>query len=272
MAALRIFLLVSIIACLPATTRGQELSLLREIKIKQPVSISTDRYSHIFTSDLQGNVHKFDSTGKLLHIFSPEKVARASLIEAWPTIQVFLFYRDLQAYTFLNRFLTVNRQSASFNTATIGFARVATVSSDEQIWVFDEVGFSMKKLNPLTQQLSLNVPLGLILASSDFNINYMREYQNMLFVNDANSGILVFDNFGNYKKKLPFSGLSYFGFHGNELYYVNKSGIHFFNLYTLASRSIPLPVKQKIEFALVFHTQLVLFSGNSIYIYRLNFN
>jgi hypothetical protein len=110
------------------------------------------------------------------------------------------------------------------------------------------------------------------LTSAKYNINYMREYQNMLFVNDANSGILVFDNFGNYKKKLPFSGLSFFGFQDNELYYVSKSGIHFFNLYTLAARSVLLPGNTIPEFVLVFNTRIAIFSKNSLYIYQLNLN
>jgi hypothetical protein len=270
--AVRILLLVWIMVHLSAAAQGQQLSLLREIKIKPPVSISTDRHHHIFTGDQQGNVHKYDSTGKLLHVFSPQRIASVSLVEAWPTMQIFLFYRDLQAYTFLNRFLTDNRQSASFHPDNIGFARVATIASDDHIWIFDEVDFSLKKLNPLSQQLSMHVPLGLILASSDYNINYMREYQNMLFLNDTNSGILVFDNFGNYRKKLPFPGLTHFGFHENELYFLEKNTIHFFNLYTLTRRSIPLPANQNFEFVLVFPAQVVLFTRNSIYIYQLNSN
>jgi transposase-like protein len=255
-----------------AAAQAQELTLLTEVKVKQPVSISTDRNNHIFTSDPQGNIHKYDSTGKLLHVFSPQKVARATLIEAWPTMQIFLFYRDLQAYTYLNRFLTDNRQTTGFDTDMVGFARVATVASDELIWVFDEADFSLKKLNAQTQQLTVSVPLNLVLTSAKYNINYMREYQNMLFVNDANSGILVFDNFGNYKKKLPFSGLSFFGFRGNELYYVNESGIHFFDLYTLATKSLPLPGNISPEFVLVFNTRVAVFKKNSLFIYQLNVN
>jgi streptogramin lyase len=258
---------VCILAAIPGL--AQRMTLLKQVTLKQPVSISTDRYGHIFTGDQQGNVHKYDSTGKLLQVFSPPQTGRVSLIEAWPTMQVFLFYRDLQAYTYLSRFLTSNKQITHFNTSAIGFARLATVASDERIWVFDDTDFSLKKIDPFNQQVVVDVPLSLILPSAEYNINYIREYQNMLYVNDANAGVLVFDNFGNYKKKLPFSGLSYLGFRENELYYVNKSGIHFFDLYTLSQRSVALPVNIIADYVLIFSSQIALFSRNSLYIYQL---
>jgi hypothetical protein len=260
------------IISLSTTVDAQKLSLLKEIKIKQPVSVSADQYNHLFTCDQQGNVLKYDSTGKLLHVYSPQKVAGASLIEAWPTIQIFLFQKDLQRFSLLDRFLADTKQSANFNANEVGFARAATIASDGQVWVFDESDFSLKKLNSSTHKVSLNVPLGLVLLASNYNINYMREYQNLLFINDVQSGILVFDIFGNYKKVLPFSGLTQFGFYQNELYFLDKKAIHFFNLYTLTSRFIQLPSELKFDFVLVFDTQAVLFSNNSLYIYQLHRN
>lgn len=261
-------LLWLLIIFMPCVGYGQDLSFIKKVEITQPVSVSIDRYNHIFTSDQQGNVYKYDSTANILQVYSSQKVAGVPMIEAWPTIQIFIFYRDLQRFTFLNRFLTEPQQSAGFDPGKIGFGRAATIASDDQLWIFDESDFSLKKLNPVTQQLSLHVPLGLILTAANYNINHMREYQNLLFVNDINSGILIFDNFGNYKKKLPFTEVRYFSFYGNELYVIDKNTLHFFDLYTLSRRSIALPAGINFDYALVFDTQIVLFSKNKIYIYQ----
>jgi WD40 repeat protein len=267
-----ILCLLAIAGSMSGAAYGQDLSFVREIKIQPPVSVSIDRYNHIFTSNRQGNVHKYDSTGKLLQVYSPQKAAGVTLIEAWQTMQIFLFQRDLQKFTFLDRFLADTRQAAGFDPGTVGFARAATMASDGQLWLFDESDFSLKKLNPSTQRLTVHVPLGLILSAGHYMVNYMREYQNLLFVNDIRSGILVFDNFGNYKKTLPFTGITQFGCYNNELYFLDKHTIHFFDLYTLSSRFIRLPHEIHFDFVLVSETQAVLFSGNSLYIYRLNVN
>jgi hypothetical protein len=60
---------------------------------------------------------------------------------------------------------------------------------------------------------------------------------------DRTSGIFVFDNLGNFKKKLPFTGLSTIGFLGDELYYTVGGELRFFHLYNLAERAVPLPGK-----------------------------
>ena len=51
----------------------------------------------------------------------------------------------------------------------------------------------------------------------------------------------MFDNLGNYKKKLPFAGLSTLGFRGDELYYLEGGAVHFFHLYNLTERRVALP-------------------------------
>ena len=67
-------------------------------------------------------------------------------------------------------------------------------------------------------------------------------YQNNLYLVDRTTGIFVFDNLGNYKKKLPFVGLSMVGFRGDELYYFSEGALHFFHLYNLTERIVPLPL------------------------------
>ncbi len=91
----------------------------------------------------------------------------------------------------------------------------------------------------------------------------------MLYVNDKNSGILVFDNLGNYKKKLPFPQLNFFSFYNDELYFVQQGKLHFINIYTLAQRDLNLPNKQPIQQAVVAGKILFLLSDTSLLIYKL---
>jgi hypothetical protein len=254
---------------LSLSTYGQELQLVKQVKINQPVAVSTDRYANIYVADNKGNLHKYDSTGNHMSDYTPARLASISSIEAWPTIQVFVFHRDLQQYTFLNRFLTeLNTSANQLKSEQIGFVRAATPAADESIWLFDDRDFTLKKYNPRFSSLTVQVPLELVLSSAQYAITYMREYQNMLFISDANSGILVFDNFGNYKKKLPFAGISQFGFHNNQLYFLNKNSLTFFDIYTLSTKSVSLP-EGNFGFVLASATQIALFSADSLYIYRI---
>jgi len=74
----------------------------------------------------------------------------------------------------------------------------------------------------------------------------MREYQNQLFIADKNSGILVFDNLGNYKTKLPFVDVSWFGFWNDEIYFALGDELVRYNLYNFKEKRAPLPVKTRL--------------------------
>jgi len=116
--------------------------------------------------------------------------------------------------------------------------------------------------------LLLNAPLNLVLDAKDYDINFMREYQNTLFINDRNSGILVFDNLGNYRKKLPFVGLTSFGVINDELYFLVSNQVHFFHLYNFTERTMTLPAGRNPLQVLVLEDRVVLFEEGGIAIYR----
>ncbi|MBC8110287.1 MAG: hypothetical protein H7Y04_04430 [Verrucomicrobia bacterium] len=241
---------------------------IQTIAIQKPTAVSVDRYGNIFVADVSGKIAYFDSTGKKIYEYSPSKIARVSLLESWRSVKTFVFYQDLQAFTLLNRFLVATAEQYRFSNA-IGFARLATLANDDNLWVFDEADFSLKKYNPDNEQIILNVPLSLIVENKDYNFTFMREYQNLLFISDANSGILVFDNLGNYKKKIPVSGLKHFGFSGDELYFFKDDTLYFSHLYQTTERIIKLPkTEEKINFVLYLDRKIIIFTDKSLIINR----
>jgi hypothetical protein len=248
--------------------QAQSLELLREVKIPTPASVSLDRYNRIFVGNEKGNVDQYDAEGKFLLTYSPPKQVRLSLLEAWNTTKIFAFSRDFQQYTLLDRFLAPIGQY-SLDESGIGFARVASLAADDNLWLFDETDFSLKKLDLRNGSVSINAPMTQILDTRDYDLTFMREYQNMLLISDRNSGLLVFDNLGNYRKKLPFRGVSSFGMLNEEVYFLQGNQVRFFHLYTFGERSLELPEGIKTIQVLAFEDRLVLFSGNQMRIYRI---
>lgn len=255
-------------------TKGNEWPLVATIKTSPVKKVSIDPYSNFYIADDRGNVFKFDSVGRQVLQFSPPKKANVTILEAWRTVNIFLFYRDLQEYTILDRFLTTSTPNSTFrgqndlDEKRIGFARIANLSSDNNLWVFDDEDFSLKKLNTRTNQVVMHTPLNLILDPQFYELTYMREYQNLLFINDKNSGLLVFDNLGNYKTKIPHEGVVYFNFLGNNLYFISNDHLVTFDIYTARQQSIPLPQNKKYQYALMGNEKIYLFSSDHVEIYN----
>ncbi len=251
---------------------AQQLVEINKTRIEKPLAISVDKKAALFIADQQGNINKYDSLGNLELNFSPQRIREADGLEAWLTLRIFVFYQDFQEYTLLDRFLNPKADEAyRFNSPQIGFVQAASLAADNDIWLFDNTDFSLKKYNPQTENISVNTALDLLLNPRRYEINFIREYQNLLMVNDPNSGILIFDNLGNYKKTLPYLHLKYIGVLANEICVLKEQKLELFDLYSSAIRSIQLPTGTTWQFAtLLSPTKLVALSDQSLHVFQIN--
>jgi hypothetical protein len=171
-------------------------------------------------------------------------VAQVTVLEAGQSLRVLCFYRDLQEYLLLDRFLAPlpgYEKPAKIAPDETGFARLAALAGDGQLWLFDDTDYSLKKYNPVTRRVSLHVPLELVLAGQDPLFVALREYQNLVFLHDAQGGVLVFDNVGNFRSRIATEATESLGFYGDELYFIRDDSLHFVHLYNGDTRRLSLP-------------------------------
>ncbi len=246
----------------------RQLRYSHSFPLSSPTTISQDRNGHTYFLDPLRNLLRLDSLGRPLDTFSPPTRGRISSIEAWNPMKMLLFYEDRQAILLLDRFLRPISSTDLRDINYEGIAKAATLSADDGLWLFDETNLTLSKLDLRLRKVSAETPLSLILDRERFDVRQLREYQNMLYMLDYNGGIYVFDNMGNYKKTLSFKKVSYIGFRGNELYFVQDGQLWFFDLYTSETKVVALPQsKTPYVAALVGDSQLYLFSKNKVAVY-----
>ncbi|MBC5993058.1 hypothetical protein [Pontibacter cellulosilyticus] len=241
-----------------------KLKYSHSIAVTSPTTISKDRNGNIYFLAPNRSLLRIDSLGNALGTFSPPSRGRIASIDAWNPMKILLFYEDRQELFLLDRFLRPIGNTTLRDINYKGTAKAAALASDDSFWLFDETNLTLSKLNMQLRQVTIETPLNLILEKERFNVKQLREYQNMVYLLDAN-GIFVFDNLGNYKRKLPIAGVDYINFMGNELYFVKAGVLHFVNLYTSETRTLPLP-KPYIT-ALASEGQLYLFNTRALDIY-----
>jgi hypothetical protein len=264
-------LLLLVVLAMPASARQQDttaiLTFSHSIAISSPTTISVDQNGSVYLMGPKRNLYKLDSLGKPLHAFSPPSRGRITAVEAWNPMKLFLFYEDRQELVLLDRFMTPIANTRLSDLNYTGNVRAATLTPDDSFWLFNESDFTLSKIDLRYQKAIVETPLDLILDKARFDVRFVREYQNLVYLLDYNGGIYVFDNLGNYKKKLPFTGLSYMGFHGNELYFVKDNQLHFFDLYELQERTLSLPAGKTYVSALASSNLLYLFTKDQADVY-----
>ncbi|WP_159437404.1 hypothetical protein [Hymenobacter daecheongensis] len=216
-------------------------TLVRTIALRQPGAASLDRRGNLYVADEQDNIHQYGADGQQLNVYSPPQPGHTAQIEAWNTSKILVFYDDRQQVLLLDRFMAPITQ-VRLTDFMDGQIRTATLAPDDRLWLFNESDLTLRQFDPTPQRLTLSTPLDLIIGRSKPDFSFLRQYQNNLYLLDRTSGVFVFDNLGNYRKKLPFTGLSTIGFRGDELYYLTEGKVSFFHLYTLAERTLPLAV------------------------------
>lgn len=243
---------------------AQKLLLRSSTIINDPVAVSIDRLNNIYIADKKGNLKQY-TNGLLQQIFSPQKSGSITLVEAWNPLKIFLFYADFQEYLFLDRFLTSAQRYSSNEWSR--YSGMMTISADNNLWIIDYVDFGLKKYDINFSQFTVTTPFDLILDPENHEISFIREYQNLVFISDKVSGILVFDNMGNYLRKIPATEINYFSFLGDYLYFLQGDELIATNIYSAEKKIIKLP--EPALFALAYDKHIALITEDALNIYEL---
>ena len=215
-------------------------SLAKTLTLPSVGAASLDRRGTLYLADRDNNLRQLSRDGQLLNTYSPTQPGHVAIIEAWNQNSVLVFYDDRQQVLLLDRFLAPLSEIrlADYLDGTV---RTATLAPDGLLWLLDESALTLREFDPQALRVVQSTPLDLIIGRSRPDFRFLRQYQNNVYLVDHTSGIFVFDNLGNYRKKLPFTGLSFITFRGDELVYLAAGQLHFFHLYNLTERTQALP-------------------------------
>lgn len=247
----------------------QDWSLMSQQKLEFPVEVcSIDRFGNIYLADSRGNIRKLDPLGNIMAQFAPPQYGKLSALESWASLRIFLFYSDLQQYGFLDRFLNPS-EFLALPANLFGLIILATPSSDNQLWLLDSRPLNLSKLDINFNTITLSQSLSQLSDTSEVNPYHMIEYQNRVYLGDGNSGILVFDNLGNYIQTLKKSGFERFYPWRESLYYLSQNKLHLLSVYHNDEQVIELPdSKTAYRHALMTDDKVVVLSDEEMLIYR----
>jgi len=212
--------------------------IVKEIPIKARL-IATDKLQQLYVVTAKNDVIKYSPEGKELFRFTNNTLGELTHIDVTNPFSILLYYPDyLTVYT-LDR--TLNK-TGEFNFIDLNLIDVKTVgmSNDNNVWLYDEVFYKIKKINRsgevLRESENLTTQFGLQIEP-----NFILERENILYVNDPMLGIIVFDIYGQYMKTIEIKNLTSFQIMENQLIYQEKDELKSFHLQSLATQIIDLP-------------------------------
>jgi hypothetical protein len=223
------------------------------------VFATVDRVGELYVVSKQGQIQKFDTQGTLLAVC--KNGPGPTLFEARDGSRLFAFFKEERAIQIFNPSFEVV-SSFKIDSAFINDPWLACTSGDHNFWVIDAADRTLKKINPRTGSVEVDVKLPEQLSDDIKAISSMREYQGFVFILDIKTGVHILNGMGNWLKSMPGSNLSYFNFIGEELYYPSQQKLNYLNLFTAEKREVPLKVP--FEIALITDERLYTIKHKTI--------
>lgn len=175
----------------------------------QTVKVYLESKPSIFDVDKLGNIYvysnyelkKYSYKGKLLYTYSQNSMSKLYSIDVSDPMQILLYYKDFNQIVFLDRHLNTIGDAILLNSLNINSASTICKSNQWGIWIYDDFENELINFAFNTKSITDRIKLKEFNANSS-EPNYLVEYDNLLYINESNSCIWVFDKFGNQLNKL----------------------------------------------------------------------
>ena len=218
--------------------------------------------------DNQGNsyfikkdqIKKYNIKGELIKIFSNKKLGAISSIDVSNPLRILLFYKDQSAVLFLDSQLSEQSDKLDLNLINLEQSVLACTSVNNSVWLFNKQNCELVRLdkNKMINTGNLNT-----LLSTDLNPVFMLEYNNYLYLNDPNIGILIFDIFGTYFKTLPIKSINKFNVIGNKIYYKKENKLFSYEIKNYITEEHENFTKNEIDIIITENFQLRIFKDSA---------
>ena len=228
-----------------------------------------------FTTDNLENVYlinndeliKYQADNLEQYTFSSKLYGSIGSVDFNFPLKPILFYQDIRQLVFLDNTLSIQGSAIDLGNLDLLQSTLSCTSIGNNYWLFDQMESSLNRLNSkfevkqqtenLNQQLRLNL-----------EPNFMVEHDDWLYVNNPETGILVFDLFGAYLKTIPITGLTSFQCIENSIVFAEGNSVFKFD--KLALEKVLIHKSNRvIKQARVEKQKLYLLLEDELEIYKL---
>mgnify|MGYP001799848450 CR=1 FL=1 len=201
-------LFVLIACCTFAQTNKDSSHFTQVTHIKTSLKhFTTDKLRQFYIVSPTNELIKYSREGKELFRYINNWLGELAIVDATNPFNLFLYNPEYMTVITLDR--TLN-ETSTFNFFDLDLTDVRAVgmSNDNNIWLYDDLRFTLKKIdrqgNVLLESGNLNLTLGHRIAP-----NAIVERTNQEFNNDPENRILDIDNFANNIQTLPLKKMEY---------------------------------------------------------------
>ncbi len=233
-------------------------------------NFNVDAIGNIYLITSTDQLKKIKSDGTLVAVYNDVKrFGKISAIDVHNPLKILIYYKNYSAIVILDKLLSFRNQIELKPLQFIDVNAAAT-TYDNNIWIYDEQNFKIKKLDDkgvlLLETADLR-PLFEIAPSAEKLI----DEENHLYLIDREQGVFIFDYYGAYNRKIPLKDLNHIVVEKNCLIGFTDTIMEVIQLNNMVSKKYTLPIlAEKIKSLNFINNRLYILTQTRLNIYRLD--
>ena len=264
------FILSLLCGCVAVATYSQSDSSFQFIRsIKGNFSyFNVDNLDNVYLVTNTNQLKKIDEKGDSVGVFNDVKrYGNPSSIDVTNPLKILLYYKNYATVVILDRLLSL-RNIINFRKQNIFTVQTIATSYDNNIWLFDEQDYKLKKIDE-TGKLLQETTDWRILFDSVPSPTRLIDRDSYIYLYDPGKGFYIFDYYGGYKNRLAFLNWNNVEVSGKNLYGFNNNILYSYELNSFGLRTWQLPAFFGVYSAIkAMNGKLYLLNDNGLDIYK----
>ncbi|MGC4100466.1 hypothetical protein [Ferruginibacter sp.] len=183
-----------------------------------------DNLDNVYLINDNNQLKKINGNGDSVGVYNDVKrYGTLSSIDVTNPLKLLLYYKNFSTLVVLDRFLNI-RNTINFRKKNIFSVSTISTSYDNNIWLFDEQNYKLKKIDEDGSTLLETTDFRMLFDSVPAPIQ-ITDKENFVYLYDTAKGFYIFDYYGSFKNRLPFlnwtnvavSEKNMYGFTDNKL-------------------------------------------------------
>jgi hypothetical protein len=230
--------------------------------------IEVDHLGNIYGITPDGHLKKYNGAGdSVAGWYNVRTRGIPTALDVSNPMRILLYYQNYATIVVLDRLL-IQRNLIDLRQQQIFSVQAIANAYDNNIWLFDQQDFKLKKINEQGVVLFESADWRMLFPQTPIPISIM-DMHNLVYLYDPKQGICSFDYYGSFKSLMPHAGLTFTGMNNSLLYGVSQNTLMEIrtdngNISTVAL----LPIKEKISGVRYMNDMIYLLTGSGIMIQK----
>lgn len=204
------------------------------------LKMEVDILDNIYLLTQGYQLKKIDAKGDSIGVFNDVKrYGNPSYIDVNNPFKVLVYYKNFSTAVILDRQLSP-RNTINFRKQDIFSVKAITTSYDNNIWLFDEQDYKLKKINDEGRILLESTDMRQLVDSVPSPIQII-DSDDFVYLYDPTKGFYVFDHYGTLKNNLPFLNWRSVSAFKKKLYGFDDTTLYSYELESLDLKKYRLP-------------------------------